>query len=337
MTVRRPVYWDGTSIVSLTEAQVTSIKQRCVYLYGSAYSQASFLEYVGSGGNLRRIKDTRDTAGAHASGASDYPSGAAVTDRGASDDYDRINWTVQSPSDPGDPSNIAYPLYEDGGDLRAMSQDDMYDTFINDAIDLLVDGNDRDGTFTIRTAFGYGDQTLVGPGSVFIDQRFNASGVHGNATGTVSLEILPGQATDQPVVHQNYYLNRVNQGTSFGNPTVVQPLYYGTNGDLKTYTLSAWDTILTNLLIYSATQRSPYRIRYEVQGVSGFDTSTIDDFDNSGVGTVGAPRGDAVTDTTLNASVRVLDKDGEDAYRVQRFPTGSQDLETTYRLKIWRY
>ena len=42
-----------------------------------------------------------------------------------------------------------------------------------------------------------------------------------------------------------------------------------------------------------------------------------------------------MVDTTLDASVRINDQDG-DTYKSQNMPTGSPETETTYTLKIYR-
>ena len=44
-------------------------------------------------------------------------------------------------------NNKLYPVYYDGTDIRAMSATDVFDTFITQAIGMLVDGTDRGGTF----------------------------------------------------------------------------------------------------------------------------------------------------------------------------------------------
>ena len=195
---------------------------------------------------------------------------------------------------------------------------------------LLVDGNDRDGTYRISTEpTTLANHTRVNANPIFRDQRFDKS-IHGGVTSTTTLELLPQNTLDQPTTIANWYLYRTNQGTAFGTPTVVQPLYYTSNGEILTYSSGDWDTILENLLFYSANSRTDYRIRYEVQGVSGTDASSI-----TGTASTPAARGDAMTDTTLNSEVRINDQDN-DNYRSQRFPTGGSETETTYRLKIYR-
>ena len=336
MAIRNPVYWDGSSIVSMTEAQLTKIRQRCVFLFGGSSRPVNLAYTAGNAGNLTRMLDKRDLAGTESSNATSFGNNtsglASVVDAGISTTYDYINMSEAdgSPSEPSDTNNRAFPLYRDGtSGFRAMTRDDMYDTFINQAIDLLIDGNDRDGTYRISTqASTLANHTRVNANPVFIDQRFDKS-VHGDDGSTT--EILPLDSADIPVSITPYYLWRTDQGTSFSGSdiSIVLPLQLDTNEDLVTYTSSNFDTLLQNLLFYSAASRTNYRIRYDIEG-SGTDSQSISD-------NVSTPqtRGDAMVDTTLDASVRINDLDG-DTYRSQQLPTGSPEVETTYTLKIYR-
>jgi hypothetical protein len=335
MAVRKPVYWDGSAVRSMTSAQITAIKQRCVYLFGGSGRPVNLTYDAGNAGaGIRRMLDTRDTAGALATGGASFPTPAAINDGGASTTYDYValSQTDGSPSEPADTNNIAFPLYQESTNVfRSMSRDDMYDTFINDAIDLLVDGNDRDGTYRVSTSSsGLSNHTIVNANPIFTDQRFNAAGVHGGATGTSSQEILPLSDVDQPLTIQNYYLWRTDQGTSYGTPSIQLPLQTNTDEDLVTYSTAAFDTLLENLLFYSTASRSNYILHYNFEA-AGVDAQAITD-------NVSTPqtRGDAIVDTTLDASVRINDQDGADAYRSQNLPTGSPEIETTYTLKIYR-
>ena len=336
MTARTPVYLDGTSIRDMSAAQILAVQQRCVYLFGGS-SRPVNLTYdaSNSGTDIRRMLDTRDTAGTQASNSTRFSNNSpgAVNDGGASTTYDYIAMSTSdgSPSLPSDTNNVAFPLYRESTSVfRAMTHDDMYDTFINAAIELLIDGNDRDGTYRISTeSSSLSNHTLVNSNPIFTDQRFNATGVHGGATGTSSQNILNLSDVDQPLTIQNYYLYRTNQGTAFSTPTIVLPIKTDTNQDFIQYSANDFDTLLENLLFYSASSRTNYRIRYDVEG-SGVDAGSISD-------NVSTPqtRGDAMVDTTLDASVRINDQDG-DSYKSQNMPTGSAETETTYTLKIYR-
>ena len=331
MAVRTPVYWDGSSIAEMSASQITAIKQKCVYLFGGASRSVNLSYDVGnSGGGIRRMLDTSDTPSAESLGGGAFPTPGVTVDGGTSTTYDYIAETIGTPSDPTDTNNTLYPIFVDAdGVLQAMSKTDMYDTFINDAIDLLVDGNDRDGTYRLSTQpTTLANHTLVNANPIFTDTRFDKT-LHGSATVTTTDEFLPLPEVITTEI-ENWYLWRTNQGTSYGVPSVQLPLYINSNNELQEYSEAQLDTILENDLFYSAALRSPYRIQYDVEG-SGVDAGSITD-------NVSTPqtRGDAVTDTTLDSSVIIQDNDGADIYRSQRLPTGSPEIETTYTLKIYR-
>ena len=208
-----------------------------------------------------------------------------------------------------------------------MSQDDMYDTFINGAIDTIIDGTDRGGTYRIYTdTTGLANNTLVSETPVFTDQRFNKA-IHGGVTSTATPDILPLSSNDLPVTVQNYYLWQTNQVDSAG---FTPPLFFNTANQFETKDSSIIDTLLGNLLGFSATSRTNYRIAYDVEGI-GADSASI-----SVAANIPAARGSSITDTTLNAQVRINDQDA-DNYRSQSLPTGGNETETTYTLKIYRY
>ena len=150
--------------------------------------------------------DSRDIAGDPTSDANRFSDNNTfignnpAIDAGATTYYDQMSLSVSSVSNPGDPNNINYPLFYDGnGILQTMSQDDMYDTFINSATDDIIDGTDRGGTYRIYTdTTGLANHTLISATPVFTDQQFDKS-VHGDRTSTTTLEILPLDSSDLPV------------------------------------------------------------------------------------------------------------------------------------------
>ena len=334
MTVRTPVYLDGTSIVEMTANQIQKIKDRCVYLHGDATYRSIDLLVDGVGTSIRRMIDSRDIAGAPTSNTTSMANNNAhissnpAIDAGATTTYDQISLSVGAASNPGDPNNINYPLFYDGnGVLQTMSQDDMYDTFINDATDIIIDGNDRGGTYRIYTdTSGLANHTLVNGTAVFTDQQFNKA-VHGSVTTTSTQEILPLSSNDLPTTVQNYYLWRTDQIAS-GDYTL--PLFFNTDNQFETKDSATIDTLLGNLLGFSTASRTNYRIGYDVEGI-GTDAASI-----SVAANTPAARGSSITDTTLNSSVRINDQDA-DNYRSQSLPTGGNETETTYTLKIYRY
>ena len=331
MAVRTPVYYDGTSIREVSADDITNIKKRCIYLWGG--SRSVNLSYVSSGGNLQRMLDTRDKASAVRQDDHSFLNPASVTNQGAETQYQCINQSTAdgSPSDPGDANNRKYPLYLDGTSLRAMTKQDMLDTFIGPAIDILVESGNRDGIYTIHDADTLADHTRIGSVTeqVFINQEFNKA-FHGlNAGQEQTLELLPsdgsGATRDNPTTITDYYLFRANQGV-YNNgvvPTFNIPLFLRTDNDMQSYTQASIDTILSDLINWAASSQTGYRIRYEIGG-TGEDPLTAS----------GQSKGEAMIDTTLNGSAVVNDQDGADLYFSQRFPAGSSEIETTYVLRV---
>jgi len=328
MAVRTPVYYDGTSIREVTSDDITNIKKRCVYLWGA--SRSVNLSYVSSGGSLQRMLDTRDRASVVSQDASSFPNPGSIDEQGAQTQYQCIDQSTSDggPADPGDANNRKYPLFLNGTSLQAMTKQDMLDTFIGPAIDILVQSGNRDGIYTIHNADTLTDHTRIGSTSepVFINQEFNKA-FHGlNAGDEQTLDIINGGATrDQPTTITEYFLFRANQGVynSGVEPTFNIPLFLRTDNDMQSYTQASIDTILSDLLDWAASSQTGYRIRYEISGTG-----------NDPLSASGQSKGEAMIDTTLNGNAVVNDQDGADLYYAQRFPAGSSETETTYVLRV---
>ena len=340
MTVRTPVYWDGSSVKEMSSSMITTIIERCIYLYGGARSAE--LEYVASNGNLNRMRDTRDEASAPATNVSSFQTPGAATDATAVTTNDHINQVIRTGSQPVDTDNIRYPLYIDGtSGLRSMSLQDMKDTFIYPAILLLTDGNDRDGTYIIAQGGtpsrpNYFNVNVANP--VFTDTRFDVS-VHGGLTSsgephTVTfLPMSSGDVPDTPTASRQWYLLGAEQGNN-GTPNVTEPLHANLDGSISTYDDTEFDSILQGMIKYTAGANGDagYKIRYQIRksggtGDSGFPTVTLTNHQT---------KGDTMTDTTLNADVIVRELVNANDYRSRSLPTGSPETETEYELMIYR-
>ena len=342
MAVRTPVYWDGTAFKEMSAVQMTAVKQRCVYLHGHApglspVTRSIDLSYLASNGNLQAMTDTRDRAGAETSNSTRFSNNSPgnTNDAYVEVTRDHLHRLVSTPignAAPVDTNNVLFPLYLDGtSGLRSMTMTDMHDTFINDAIELLIDGNDRDGIYKLVVSGGdTSNATQVSSDPVFTDTRFDKS-IHGNNGSTT--EILPLSDRDQPDDGgtRKWYLYRTDQGTAYGTPSIQLPVHLNTDGTIQEYTSGNFDSILGELLHYRSAYESPYRIKYEITG-TGAHPLSISDAANTPVAT----SGDAITDTTLDSQVRIDDQDN-DTYRSQNLPSGSGETETTYELKIYRY
>ena len=152
MAVRRPLILTGTNnLIEMTDAQRNAVKDRCRFLYGSNPSVT--LSVVGSGGNLGSISDTRKQAGASTtrvdrfSTAGETPNISTVTVNYARVSQSNVNTTASV-----DTNNIAFPIYYNGNNIQTMSLQDMYDTFIFDAIDTLLSAVGQPGTYRVHTS-----------------------------------------------------------------------------------------------------------------------------------------------------------------------------------------
>lgn len=203
-----------------------------------------------------------------------------------------------------DTNNRAYPVYYDSGNIKAMSLDDMHDTFIHPAITQLTDGTDQPGTFRVHTANTLSGHTLVDSTPIFTDTRANLALY---TSGGI------GEAIDQPHDITEYYLFQTNAGSSYTYPTL---LYARSDGNLQQYVTSDFDAIIKNLIVRGAGLNSGYTISYNINGTGN----------NKGSGMV-----DTVLNGTGNYQTRYVNTND---YRAQEFPNGTPITANTYFLKI---
>ena len=110
MTVRSPLYVDGTDLKEMSTSQVTQVVNRCVYVYGS--NPSALLTVVGSSGSLAAINDTRLQAGASQSRSDRFPTeGETAEPSTVTVTYDKINQANSSVSTPTDTNSKLYPAY----------------------------------------------------------------------------------------------------------------------------------------------------------------------------------------------------------------------------------
>ena len=308
MAVRSPLYWDGSSLKEMSSSQVTQIVNRAVYAYGS--NPNAIVTVVGSGGNISPgMTDTRMTAGAYRTFVNRFPNEGETAEPGnVTVTYDRISQSNTSVGATSDTNNKAYPVYYDGSSIRAMSATDLFDTFLNSAIGLLVDGNDRPGTFRIHTSTSLSGHSLQSGTPVFTDTRANV--------GAYTAGGIP-EALDQPTTANNYYLFRTNQNVSAA-PSYSAPLQIDSSNNLQEYSNSTLDAMLLAELRHHTVNTVGSRILYSINGS-------------------GSNRGTGMANTKLNGGgnlqtsfVNVND------YRAQEFPNGTAVAVTTWFLKIRR-
>jgi len=319
MAVRQPLYWDAGSgsIKTMTTDEVNSIVSQVIYQY--SLNPSVTLSVVSSGGNLGTISDTRKTAGAYLTRAGDGTSG----DDGAAEyppesltqepqtvtvNYAKISQTVASVSAPTSGAEGSYPGYYYNGGIRPMSNTDVYDTFIEPAINSLTLGSltssGQGGTYRIHTSSGgLGGHTLVSATAVFTDTRAD--------TSLYTAAAIP-EALDQPITITNFYLYRIDGTAS----SYIQPLRVtASNSNLQVFSTSLFNTLLQNHVRYAAAAASGLNIRYSYS--------------------TGNNRGSGMTNTILNGSGNYQTRFvNSNDYRAQEFPNGTAVTANTYYLKI---
>ena len=189
-----------------------------------------------------------------------------------------------------------------------MSNTDVYDTFIEPAIDSLTLGSltssGQGGTYRIHTSSGgLGGHTLVSATAVFTDTRAN--------TSLYTAGGIP-EALDQPTTITNFYLYRIDGTAS----SYIQPLRVtASNSNLQVFSTSLFNTLLQNHVRYAAAAASGLNIRYSY--------------------TTGNNRGSGMTDTILNGSGNYQTRFvNANDYRAQEFPNGTAVTAATTYLKI---
>ena len=307
MAVRTPLYNNSGNLQQMTTAMVTEIVQQTVYQYSTDPSVA--LSVVSSGGSLTGLSDTRLQAGSQSTSATSAPSEATTSEPSVvTVSYDKITSTSSGGSATTD-SGKTFPVYLDGlNNIQAMTHQDMLDTFIHPAIDLLASastGTDQAGTYQISTSASLSGNTEVSGSNtpVFVDTRANTSAY---TSGSIP------ETLDQPTTINSYYLQRIN-GT---DNSYTLPIIIDTNNHLQISPEVTFETLLKNMVKYSAVNDTGYTISYNINGS-------------------GNNRGTGMADTRLDGSGNYQTRFvNADDYRAQEFPNGSPQTINTYFLKI---
>ena len=307
MAIRTPLYNNSGNLQQMTTAMVTEIVQQTVYQYSTDPSVV--LSVVSSGGSLTGLSDTRLQAGSQSTSATSAPSEATTAEPSVvTVSYDKITSTSSGGSATTD-SGKTFPVYLDGlNNIQAMTHQDMLDTFIHPAIDLLASAStstDQAGTYQISTSASLSGNTEVSGSNtaVFVDTRANTSAY---TSGSIP------ETLDQPTTINSYYLQRIN-GT---DNSYTLPMIIDSSNHLQVSPESTFETILKNMVKYSAVNDSGFTISYSINGS-------------------GNNRGSGMVDTRLDGSGNYQTRFvNADDYRAQEFPNGSPQTINTYFLKI---
>ena len=307
MAVRQPLYLDSGNIKEMTTAMVTQLVNQVVYQY--SVNPSVVLSVVGSGGTLGTMTDTRLEAGAVSNSSTSFPGeGTTQEPQQITVSYDRISGTNTGTS-PTTDTGKTWPVFSNAGNIQAMNLQDVKDTFLHPAIDLLSSGStssSQGGTYTIHTNTTLAGANVVSSTPIFIDTKADTSAF---TSGTIG-----DHALDNPTTVNNYYLHRLTGN----NNSYTAPLHIRSDNDLQTFTNSTFESLLQDWIRYTATASTDgYKISYNL-GTSG----------------LGVNRGTGIANTILNGSGDYQTRQVGDDYRSQEFPNGTPQTTSTYYLRI---
>ena len=308
MAVRTPLKNNSGNIQEMTSAEVDQIVDQTVYQY--SLNPGVTLSVVGSGGNLSSIDDTRLQAGAASTSATAFPSEATTAEPSTvTVSYQRLNSANASVTPTADTGKTWPAYYNASGHIQAMSLQDVKDTFLHPAIDLLTAGTtttQQAGTYTIATSTSLAGATNVSATPIYLDTRadtslYTAGGI--------------GETLDQPTTITSYYLHRIDgSDTSY-----TTPFYINASNHLQEYDTTTFESLLQEWIRYTAASSTDgYSLSYSI-GTSGS----------------GNTRGTAIVDTKLNGSGNYQTRFvNANDYRAQEFPDGTPTTISTYNLYI---
>lgn len=311
MAVRQPLYLTGSNqLQEMTTAEVLQVTKLCCYKYAGNPSVTVTVTGSPTGGNINsQISDTRFKSGAVSSSSSSFPGeGTTQEPIQVTTNFKRLSKANASVS-PTTDTNRTWPVYRTSSNqIQAMNIQDIKDTFLHPAIDLLIaasESDDTGGTFTMHTTTSQTNYTCLSSQAVFLDTKANIGGyAAGNIGGSGSIQ-------DVSTNVQAYYLHRRNQGSK---PTYVRPMFLTASWNLQTFADVTFEGLLEEWIRETASESSDgYQITYNVNG-SG---------NNRGTGMVNT----GLSSTSGNYQTRQV---GDD-YRAQEFPSGSQTtLQTNF-------
>ena len=309
MAVRSPLYYNSGNLQEMSSAMVDQIVDQTVYQY--SLNPSVSLSVVSSSGSLDAISDTRLQAGAAKTSTTAFPSESSTNEPSVvTVTYDKITETRATVSPTAD-TGILWPVYYDSSTIRAMTLEDVKDTFLHPAIDLLSSGSlttQQAGTYHINTATSVTGSTEVSGSN---------TAVFANTEADTSLYTSGGigETLDQPKTVNSYYLHKITgSDTSYTTPISIDG-----SSNLKEFATATFESLLQEWIRYTAVSSGDgYSLSYNV-GASGS----------------GNTRGSGMADTRLNGSGNYQTRFvNTNDYRAQEFPNGTSTTINTYYLRI---
>lgn len=319
MAVVKPLFINSdNNLQEMTDAQVLLHKQKAIYQY-SLDPSALLTVVSNSGANMAAITDTRLKSGVSVVSVSADPSASTSAPSATTDvSFDKINFAYDTSSgQTEDNDNRAFPIYRNSdGDIRAMSLDDMKDTFLHPAIDLMVvadasaDDSNVAGTYRIHTASSLTDFTEVSGAGTAIFTDTTSTGFAAGSIGTAG-----STQTGSSSTVQNFFLMRRN-GTDVDTSS-IKLAQINSDGNIQEYSDGGTE-LLGNWLKFTAGQSGDgYKITYAI-----------------GESVSGTQRGSSILNKQLGSTVTSTTLVNTNDYRAQQFPSGSATTTNTYLFKI---
>ena len=235
MAVRTPLINDSGNVKEMSSTQVNEIVDQVVYQY--SLNPSVVLSVVGSGGNIGALTDTRLQAGAASTSTTAFPNESTTAEPSTvTVTYQRIQQTIASVTPTTDTGKTWPVYYTSGGHIQAMSLQDVKDTFLHPAIDLLTAAStttQQAGTHTIATSTTLSGATNVSTTPIFSDTRadttlYTAGGI--------------GETLDQPTTITNYYLHTIDGS----NTSYTLPFYVNASNNLQEYDATTFNHYYKN-------------------------------------------------------------------------------------------
>lgn len=304
MAVRQPLYYNSGNLQEMTTTMVEEIVDQIVYQY--SLNPSVTLSVVGSGGNLNAITDTRLQAGAASTSTTAFPSEATTAEPSVvTVTYDKVSTANASITPTSDTGKTWPAYYNSGGNIQAMNLQDVKDTFLHPAIDLLQSGStgtQQAGTYHITTS----SSGAVSATPIFANTQANTSLYTAGGIG---------ETLDQPTTLTSFYLHQIaGSDTSY-----TLPISIDASNNLQIYPEATFESLMQEWIRYTA-----------VSSTDGYSLSY-----NIGTSGSGNTRGTGMADTRLNGSGNYQTRFvNTDDYRAQEFPNGTATTINTYYLRI---
>ena len=179
MTARTPLIFDSTvgNPRRMTDDEIALSVSYCVFAYAGNPSVTLAVASTIAGGTLSSaFTDTRLSAGAVSTSTTAFVAESSTQEpQTVTVSYQRMTQSNASVSETADSGRL-WPVYlTSGGNIQAMNQTDVNDTFLHPAIDKLVasfsDRENQGGTYTVGTATTLSNCTLVSSNPIFTDTR----------------------------------------------------------------------------------------------------------------------------------------------------------------------